>query len=331
MIALAYYLLKVIICSGILFLYYHLALRNKLFHQWNRFYLLIAVVISLIAPIIQLSVLHHSAEESNNAIKLLQVISSADGYMDEIVITTHRSVPTEQWILVAYCVISLVLLVSVLMSLVKIYSIIKSHSCKWIDNIRFISTNVQGTPFSFFRFIFWNNSIDLSTQTGQQIFEHELVHVQEKHSADKLFIQFILVIFWCNPFFWLIRRELKLIHEFIADKKAVGEHGAAALAAMILNSSYPTQFNSLTNQFFQTSIKRRLAMLSRIHNPRINYISRVLALAIVTATVLAFTIKTKTVHTPFTKLEKTITVVIDAGHGLMYQYPESSPKYYKHF
>ena len=317
MIALAYYLLKVIICSGILFLYYHLALRNKLFHQWNRFYLLIAVVISLIAPIIQLSVLHHSAEESNNAIKLLQVISSADGYMDEIVITTHRSVPTEQWILVAYCVISLVLLVSVLMSLVKIYSIIKSHSCKWIDNIRFISTNVQGTPFSFFRFIFWNNSIDLSTQTGQQIFEHELVHVQEKHSADKLFIQFILVIFWCNPFFWLIRRELKLIHEFIADKKAVGEHGAAALAAMILNSSYPTQFNSLTNQFFQTSIKRRLAMLSRIHNPRINYISRVLALAIVTATVLAFTIKTKTVQTPFTKLEKTITVVIDAGHGLM--------------
>lgn len=317
MIALAYYLLKVIICSGILFLYYHLALRNKLFHQWNRFYLLAAVVLSLIAPIIQLGILHHATDESNKAIQLLQVISSADGYMDEITITAHRSMSAQQWILVGYALVSAVLFIYVLLSLVKIYSIIKSHSCKWIENIRFINTNVQGTPFSFFRFIFWNNKIDLSTETGQQIFEHELVHVKEKHSFDKLFIQLILVFFWCNPFFWLIRKELKLIHEFIADKKAVGEHGTAALAAMILNASYPTQFNSLTNQFFQTSIKRRLAMLSKIHNPRINYLSRVLALPIVAVTVLAFTLKTKTIHTPVAKLEKPITVVIDAGHGLM--------------
>lgn len=317
MIALALYLLKVIICSAILFLYYHLALRNKLFHQWNRFYLLIAVVISLIAPVIQVSVLHHSAEESSKAIRLLQVIASADGYMDEITITAHRSMSTQQWILIGYAVISFALFVSVLLSLAKIYSIIKSHSCKWIENIRFINTNVRGTPFSFFRFIFWNDKIDLSTETGQQIFQHELVHVKEKHSADKLFIQFILAVFWCNPFFWLIRRELKLIHEFIADKKAVGEHGTAALAAMILNASYPAQFNSLTSQFFQTSIKRRIAMLSKIQNPGINYLSRVLALPIVAATVLAFTIKTKIVHTPVSKLEKTVTVVIDAGHGLM--------------
>src|SRR4029079_19159730 len=97
---------------------------------------------------------------------------------------------------------------------------------------------------------------------------------------DKLLVQLVLVVFWCNPFFWLIRRELKLIHEFIADKKAVGEQGTAALAAMILSASYPSQFNSITNQFFQTSIKRRLVMLAKIQNPKFNYISRVLALPI---------------------------------------------------
>ncbi len=38
------YLAKVIICSGILYAYYHIALRNNRFHQWNRFYLLLCTL-----------------------------------------------------------------------------------------------------------------------------------------------------------------------------------------------------------------------------------------------------------------------------------------------
>ena len=83
MIALAYYLLKVIICSGLLFAYYHMALRNKVFHQWNRFYLLGIVVLSLALPWLQIT-LYHYQDEPNNAIRLLKVVQSADVYMEEI-------------------------------------------------------------------------------------------------------------------------------------------------------------------------------------------------------------------------------------------------------
>jgi N-acetylmuramoyl-L-alanine amidase len=317
MTAFAYYLLKVMICSGALFLYYHLALRNKLFHQWNRFYLLISIFISLIAPVVQVSILQQTSENPNTAIKLLQVLQSADGYLEEVTIGGSQPVSTDQWLVLIYSMISFALLFSILFSFGKIASIIRSHSVQWIEKVKFINTKVQGTPFSFFNFIFWHENIDLQTETGQQIFQHELVHVKEKHTLDKLFVQLVLAVFWCNPFFWLIRRELKLIHEFIADQKAVGEHGTAALAAMILSSSYPSQFNSITNQFFQTSIKRRLSMLSKIQNPKINYFSRVLALPILAITVLAFTLRTKTAKIPSIKLDKQITVVIDAGHGLM--------------
>jgi len=317
MTAFAYYLLKMTICSGVLFVYYHLSLRNKLFHQWNRFYLLAAVLISLLAPVLQVSILHSGSEESNKAIQVLQVIQSADGYLEEITIGGHRHISADQWLMMAYAIVSAILLISLLLALKKVFSIIRSHSVQWIEKIKFINTKVQGTPFSFFHFIFWNDKINLQTETGQQIFRHELVHVKEKHTLDKLFIQLILVFFWCNPFFWLIRRELKLIHEFIADQKAVGEHGTAALAAMILNTSYPSQFNAITNQFFQTSIKRRLAMLTKIQNPRINYLSRILALPILGITILAFTLRTRNVTTiPSVQLEKQVVVVIDAGHGL---------------
>lgn len=317
MIAFAYYLLKVIICSGVLFLYYHIALRNKLFHQWNRFYLLSSVLISILAPVVQVSIMHYVSDEPNKAIQMLQVFQSADGYLEEVTVRGHRGVSADQWLMIVYLSVSVLLLVSILLSLNKIFALIKSHSIQWIEKIRFINSNAKGTPFSFFNFIFWNEEIDLQTETGQQIFEHELVHVKEKHTLDKLIMQIVLIVFWCNPFFWLIRRELQLIHEFIADKKAVGEHGAAALAAMILNSSYPSHFNSLTSQFFQTSIKRRLAMLTKIQNVKIKYLSRVLALPIIAITVFAFTLRTKTVGVTSIKLDKTFTVVIDAGHGVM--------------
>jgi len=317
MIAFAYYLLKVIICSGVLFLYYHIALRNKLFHQWNRFYLLISILVSLVAPVIQISVMHFTSEDPNKALQILQVFQSADGYLEEVTIRGHREISTAQWLLMAYITTSTFLFIYLLFSLRKIFSIVRSHSVQWLDKIRFINTRAKGTPFSFFNFIFWNEDINLQTETGQQIFRHELVHVKEKHSLDKLFMQLMLVIFWCNPFFWLMRKELRLIHEFIADKRAIGEHGTAALAAMILSAAYPTRFNSITNQFFQTSIKRRLAMLTKNQNPRISYLGRIAALAILITTVLAFTLRTKKVFIPVTNFEKQITVVIDAGHGTM--------------
>src|SRR3982750_1976362 len=98
MIVLGFYLLKVTICSGILFLYYHVALRNKLFHQWNRFYLLAAGVLSLAAPVVRIGTIHQTTAEPNKAIRLLEVIQSADGYMDEVTIGSQQSFSTGQWL-----------------------------------------------------------------------------------------------------------------------------------------------------------------------------------------------------------------------------------------
>ena len=312
-----YYLVKVAVCSGILYLYYLLALRNKLFHQWNRFYLLTAVLLSLSVPLLEVTIWNNSSVQQNQAIELLTVVGSANNYLDEVSVSGQSAISTTEWIIYTYAIVSISLCMILIVSMVRIFSIIKTHAVQKLDQIKFINTHVKGTPFSFLKFIFWNMEIDLHSETGQQIFQHELVHVKEKHTLDKLFMQIILILFWANPFFWLIRKELRLVHEFIADKKSIAEHGTAALAAMILQSAYPNRFNSITNQFFQTSIKRRLIMLAKIQNPRINYISRLLALPIIAITVLAFTLRTKNSPVPEIKLDKKFTVVIDAGHGKM--------------
>jgi len=87
MLPIAYYLLKVIACSGILYGYYWLLLRNKVFHKYNRFYLMAAVVLSLLLPLIKINFWQQNTEQQSSVIKVLQAVSYGDEYMDNITVT----------------------------------------------------------------------------------------------------------------------------------------------------------------------------------------------------------------------------------------------------
>lgn len=310
----AYYLLKVFLCSGILYLYYLAALKNKAFHQWNRFYLLSAVGLSLLLPLVKFTVFDGGAEEQK-ALQLLYAVQSADDYLEAITVSSAPvRLSSEQWIFIAYGCVSLLSFSLFMVALVRIRRLINAYAVQKVAGIHFLNTREPGTPFSFLRYIFWNEDIPLHSEGGQRIFQHETVHVQEGHTWDKLFLRAVLTVFWCNPFFWIVRRELGFIHEFIADQKAVNENGADAFAAMILQAAYPRQFHAIVNPFFQTSIKRRLLMLTKIQNPRLNYTSRIVALPLIALVAFAFTVRTKEIAKSV-KLDKEFVVVIDAGHG----------------
>lgn len=320
MLAIAYYILKVILCSGILFGYYRIALHNKIFHRWNRFFLLSALIVSLIFPLIKINIWHNPAENDGQIIKLLNVVTTGDEYVYEVSRSGSYSINGEQLAMFGYILVSILLLVLLLHALLQLSRMVRQNPSQKIQQINVVQTDAKGTPFSFFRYIFWNRNIDMHSDAGIKIFTHEMVHVAEKHSADRLFINITLIFFWINPFFWLIRREMNMIHEFIADSKAIEDNDTAAFAAMILHAAYPNQTFGLTSSFFTSSIKRRLHMLSKMKNPRMNYISRLLALPLLTFIFVAFTVKTKQLmpnqnDAQIIKLETPVTVVIDAGHG----------------
>ncbi|HUZ58998.1 MAG TPA: M56 family metallopeptidase [Hanamia sp.] len=298
MITLAWYLLKVIICSGILCGYYFLALRNKAFHRWNRFYILAAIVISLLIPIMKINIFQNG-EDKGTVVQMLQTIS----YGDEAVIEYSRNsgfqLTTQDLTEGAYLLISAVFLFIFFLSLYKIVRLKKKYPETKIEDISFINTDVKGTPFSFLKSIFWNNKIDLHSKQGQQIFNHEIAHIKEKHSYDKIFMNIVLIFFWINPFFWLMRKELYMIHEFIADKEALEDSDINAFAEMILQTVYPGQNFSFANNFFYSPIKRRIMMLAKNKNPKVNYISRLLVLPLAVIVLFAFTFRVKPVKKDF--------------------------------
>jgi hypothetical protein len=124
--------------------------------------------------------------------------------MDNIIVSTNKEVASfdiTQLYPFAYMLVSLILLTIFLHTLFAIFNLLKQYPKQIIGKISFVNTEAKSTPFSFLNYIFWNCNIDMETTTGNQIFKHEVAHVQEKHTYDKLFINIVLIFFWCNPFY----------------------------------------------------------------------------------------------------------------------------------
>src|SRR5436189_1633353 len=85
------YLLQLIIASGILYGYYHLFLRNKKFHQYNRYYLLSATIIAVIIPFLQIPFYFTKSEaDSSPILKTLKTIYYL-GPEDTIIVNAFTS------------------------------------------------------------------------------------------------------------------------------------------------------------------------------------------------------------------------------------------------
>ncbi|RZJ82602.1 MAG: M56 family metallopeptidase, partial [Chryseobacterium sp.] len=117
------------------------------------------------------------------------------------------------------------------------------------------------TAFSFFGFLFINPSA-LEKDT---IIRHELIHITQKHSLDVMLFELIQIISWFNPVIYLYKKDIKLLHEYIADelttRVAVPKHEYAML---LIQNSFGAQSNALTNQIFNQSVlKKRISMLNK--------------------------------------------------------------------
>jgi hypothetical protein len=279
------YILKTILISGIFLAYYWIALRDKKFHYYNRFYLLTASIMSLVIPLLKFN--WFTVEEpvlysSNEIIQYILPISNV-----------NESIQLD-WIdysLVIACIVAVALLSILILNVIKIHLLKRKSDVTQMEGFDFINTNDDNAPFSFLNNLFWKKSISLQEEGGQQIFKHEITHIQQKHTWDRVYCQIISSLFWINPFNWIIQKELVAIHEFIADEEAIGDSNVEAFAKMLLQTHYGNHFLNPTHQFFYSSIKRRLTMLTKTTDTKYSYLRRVMVLPILIATVSLVSIK----------------------------------------
>jgi N-acetylmuramoyl-L-alanine amidase len=305
--------LKSILVSGLLYLYFILFLKDKKLYVYNRYYLLMSVVAALVIPFMSFG-WYTVQEDSSRVVTLLQVVTQPD--VAELVVKGERSVFTVENITsILYLLVSATLMVMLVLRVVWLYRLKQNARGFKAHGIQIIETNASAAPFSFLDSIYWKKGMDINSEEGQLIFRHELCHIEQKHTLDKLFMQLVLIVTWINPVFWLVRKELSLQHEFIADDAALQDNDTDAFARMILQSQYGTVFPDIIHPFFHSSIKRRLMMLNQTNKTKFSFLRRLMVIPIVAMAVFLLSFKLNKKEVPFNRSEKTIAVVFDAGHG----------------
>lgn len=137
-----------------------------------------------------------------------------------------------------------------------------------------------------------------------------MVHIEQKHSWDKIFIEILTSIFWFNPFFYVIKKEISLIHEYLADKKAIKNSDTRAFAQMLLASQFSGNHLPAASPFLSSNLKKRITMLTK-SKTRFSYARRLFALPILFIIAFAYLVNAKNREIKETNLEieKYITAV----------------------
>jgi N-acetylmuramoyl-L-alanine amidase len=313
------YLAKATLLSGILYAYYHFTLRDKQTFRWNRFYLLAATAVSIGVPLLNIPLrMHMTVAGTPTLIHLLKVIPGRGEAETEAVAVAATATRVFDWataLLSLYGAVALALLGVVAYHVGALSRLGRLSERRQLDDITLISTDTPGTPFSFFRWIFWDRALSIDSDSGRAIFRHELAHVRQRHSVDKVLLQVLCAVLFPVYPLYLIRRELQLVHEYLADQEAAGNKDAEAYARYLIEHALHARSHTLANAFYQHPLAKRIAMIQQTlftqgHAPAW---SRWLALPLFCGGfgLFAFTLQRYPPPTP----TRTLTVVIDAGHG----------------
>jgi N-acetylmuramoyl-L-alanine amidase len=316
---LATYLVKVVLISGLLYGYYRLFLRDKHFHQYNRYYLLGIPMASLLLPWVRLPEGYFFPLITHAPILSGALHAITPGDWNEPAQVAGDAGLSPSWlsgqvlITAIYLTAMSLLVFTFFRQLWYIRRLRGKYQRESMGRISFFITREPGTPFSFLNHLFWNEEIDLNSARGRQIFHHECYHIRQRHTLDLLLLKTLLVLFWVNPFFYLIYREIRTIHEFLADRHAIADGDRYDYAELLVWHSVHDRTLSILNPFFQSSIKRRITMLTQLTSNKPGFWSRAMALPLAFLLLCAFAVKMRpAVAVPPIQ---TFTVVVDAGHG----------------
>lgn len=258
------------------YLIYKLLLSRENQPAFNRFILLAIYAVALTAPLLRLpDFVHLSGAKPATLIEL--------GELSAEISPAAAPVWARICVTVYYIGMAVAALLT-LMSLIRLITILrKGELLKRPGYSLIILRDSKVATFSWLHYIVMSRH-DYN-DAGETILLHERAHLNLLHGLDLLLSQIVIILLWYNPAAWLMRAELRTVHEYQADD-AVLKSGANARQYQILltekavGRSFPTLVNSLNH----SKLKNRIIMMC---NPKSSPVRRLRAVAIVPALLLA--------------------------------------------
>ncbi|MBL7112241.1 MAG: peptidoglycan DD-metalloendopeptidase family protein [Bacteroidales bacterium] len=259
------YFIKVILLTGSFYFFYFLLLRRETFFMFNRFYLVGSAIISLVIPLLELD--FGISENLTLAPQLVPdywigEVNNSFHSLDKTPMNTTGSFSVAGYV---YLFITGVFLVRRCLGFRKVWMMVRSKPGRKLGRVFIKYNDRDEIPFSFFNYILIHKDI---SRTGELngILRHELVHVKQFHTIDKIIMELLSVLLWFNPFIYYYRKSMTEVHEYLADAGAVSS-GTPVLnyQQMILRWVTVSSGNYLVSRFTSSLTKKRLIMMTRIN------------------------------------------------------------------
>ncbi len=252
------YLFESTLCIGVLYAIYWFFLRRDTFFLVNRFYLLAMVIFSMLLPLLPLEWVSRGSA-AGMVIFLEPVIITPE----KVQLTLMNHLGWMEIAAVVYLTGVVIFLLRFVMQMIQLYLITRRFGIRSHNGQRVVFVDRGYAPFSFFNLVFINEKV-LPNESLSAILAHERVHIRQRHTLDMILIELAGILQWFNPVIWLAGREMKTIHEYLADE-AVLQNGISRhkYQQMILDETMGVRVNGLTNNFNVSLLKKRIAMMTK--------------------------------------------------------------------
>ena len=256
-----FYLLRASTAAAILYMGYKLLLSKNTFHGYNRVLVLFFFVCSLAFPLMSVDMSWLMPPKPEPAALDLSQFTVTETV--PVAVVTATVIPWFKILTATYFTGMIVTLLVFWVSLARMfYVILKSERRKLENGVTLCISAEDVSPFSWMRFLVISREDFMSDNFS--IIEHEKAHIQRHHSWDMLFTNIYAVIFWFNPFAWLLRRELQTIHEYQADEKVIATGtDIKQYQLLLIRKCVGENKFMLANNFEYSHLQKRIKMIMK--------------------------------------------------------------------
>ena len=218
------YMLKVNIGIALFYAFYKLFCCRDTFFQWRRIALLSFLALSFLYPLMDMQAWVKEQPAINELADYYTLMMLTEtNTSTATVVTTPVAIPTPgllDIIKFIYWIGILLLSARFMIQLSSIFHLVLKSKSINVDQISIRSLSEPANPFSFWQWIFVYLP-ELKEDEKQEILTHEQTHVRQWHSIDVIISEIVNIICWMNPFAWLMKTEIRLNLEYLADHKVM--------------------------------------------------------------------------------------------------------------
>ena len=280
-------MLKVNLLLVLLYGFYRLLFVRDTFFGLRRATLLAMLAAAFVLPLVDIG---WWVEEHRSTVNLVEAYQEV--MLPTVVVTGDvERFPWMRLFTSAYIIGVVVLSVWVLVQLLAIFRLVVVAERREVMGSSVCVLTDDTSPFSFFGWIFVNPDKHSAEQL-EEIMIHEQTHARQWHSVDIVLMELCAIVCWWNPFVWLMRREVRLNLEYLADDRVVSAGSERKTYQYhLLGLAYGKNVATISNNFNVLPLKLRIKMMNKKRTNRMGRTKYLLVPALAAALLVASNIE----------------------------------------